>query len=47
MRKKAKMEKECLSEKMNCFNHDNDHWKTAPLWTGFINFIWVNVWEIF
>ncbi|PSN47730.1 hypothetical protein C0J52_04607 [Blattella germanica] len=33
LRKKAKLEKECLAEKMNCFNHDNDHWKTAPLWT--------------
>ncbi|XP_049950406.1 extracellular sulfatase SULF-1 homolog isoform X1 [Schistocerca serialis cubense] len=32
IRKKAKLIKECLSEKMNCFNHDNDHWKTAPLW---------------
>jgi extracellular sulfatase Sulf len=34
LKKKAKLEKECLAEKMNCFSHDNDHWKTAPLWTG-------------
>lgn len=34
LKKKAKLEKECLAEKMNCFNHDNDHWKTEPLWTG-------------
>ncbi|OQR67079.1 extracellular sulfatase Sulf-2-like, partial [Tropilaelaps mercedesae] len=20
-------------DKMNCFSHDNDHWKTPPLWT--------------
>ncbi|PNF30580.1 Extracellular sulfatase SULF-1-like protein [Cryptotermes secundus] len=33
LKKKAKLEKECLAEKMNCFNHDNDHWKTEPLWT--------------
>lgn len=33
LKKKAKLEKECLAEKMNCFSHDNDHWKTAPLWT--------------
>lgn len=32
-RKKDQLEKECASEKMNCFHHDNDHWKTAPLWT--------------
>ncbi|KAM7360350.1 extracellular sulfatase Sulf1 isoform 2-T3 [Cochliomyia hominivorax] len=30
--KKARLEKECLSEKMNCFSHDNTHWRTAPLW---------------
>ena len=23
---------QCSYEKMNCFSHDNDHWKTAPLW---------------
>lgn len=28
------MEKECLSERMNCFTHDNDHWRTPPLWTS-------------
>uniref|UniRef100_A0A0A9YXX3 Extracellular sulfatase SULF-1 n=5 Tax=Lygus hesperus TaxID=30085 RepID=A0A0A9YXX3_LYGHE len=33
LRRKAKLESECLSEKMNCFNHDNDHWRTPPLWT--------------
>ncbi|KAB0797399.1 hypothetical protein PPYR_08393 [Photinus pyralis] len=33
-RKKAKLKKECLSEKMNCFSHDNDHWRTAPLWVA-------------
>lgn len=33
LKKKQKIEKECFSEKMNCFSHDNEHWKTAPLWT--------------
>ncbi|KAF5271348.1 hypothetical protein FQA39_LY08146 [Lamprigera yunnana] len=33
-RKKAKLKKDCLSEKMNCFSHDNDHWRTAPLWVA-------------
>ncbi|XP_067121850.1 extracellular sulfatase Sulf-1 [Centruroides vittatus] len=23
----------CNAEKMNCFTHDNNHWKTPPLWT--------------
>ncbi|XP_065163647.1 extracellular sulfatase SULF-1 homolog isoform X1 [Atheta coriaria] len=34
MRKKAQLEKECLTEKIHCFRHDNDHWRTAPLWTS-------------
>lgn len=33
LRRKAKLEAECLSEKMNCFNHDNQHWRTPPFWT--------------
>lgn len=23
---------QCHYDKMNCFSHDNDHWRTAPLW---------------
>ncbi|XP_044020586.1 extracellular sulfatase SULF-1 homolog isoform X2 [Aphidius gifuensis] len=34
LRKKSKIDQKCLSEKMNCFEHDNDHWKTAPLWNN-------------
>ncbi|XP_041973747.1 extracellular sulfatase SULF-1 homolog [Aricia agestis] len=33
-KKKAELEKLCESERMNCFRHDNDHWRTAPLWTA-------------
>lgn len=38
MRRKAKLESECLAEKMNCFNHDNQHWRTPPLWTGSLTY---------
>ncbi|KAL4705044.1 hypothetical protein ACJJTC_009832 [Scirpophaga incertulas] len=33
-KKKAELEKLCESERMNCFRHDNDHWRTAPLWSA-------------
>ncbi|XP_013166948.1 PREDICTED: extracellular sulfatase SULF-1 homolog isoform X1 [Papilio xuthus] len=33
-KKKAELERLCESERMNCFRHDNDHWRTAPLWTS-------------
>ncbi|XP_067014345.2 extracellular sulfatase SULF-1 homolog [Anabrus simplex] len=31
--KKRRKLQQCTSERMNCFNHDNYHWKTAPFWT--------------
>ncbi|CAH0388490.1 unnamed protein product [Bemisia tabaci] len=33
-RRKAKQEQGCGSERMNCFNHDNEHWRTPPYWTN-------------
>ncbi|KAI8430046.1 hypothetical protein MSG28_000479 [Choristoneura fumiferana] len=33
-KKKAELERLCESERMNCFRHDNYHWRTAPLWTA-------------
>ncbi|XP_048004500.1 extracellular sulfatase SULF-1 homolog isoform X2 [Leguminivora glycinivorella] len=33
-KKKAELERLCESERMNCFRHDNEHWRTAPLWTA-------------
>lgn len=33
-KKRAELEKLCESERMNCYRHDNDHWRTAPLWTA-------------
>ncbi|KAL3283073.1 hypothetical protein HHI36_006230 [Cryptolaemus montrouzieri] len=33
-RRKESLDKQCSSERMNCFHHDNDHWKTVPLWTN-------------
>lgn len=32
LRRKLQLES-CTSEKLHCFKHDNDHWRTAPLWT--------------
>merc|ERR1712025_870593 len=32
--KKLKRNDHCkVDMKMNCFSHDNDHWKSAPMWT--------------
>ena len=34
---------QCSYEKMNCFSHDNDHWRTAPLWNDGIPFLIINL----
>lgn len=34
MRKQKKREEVCHHERMTCFEHNNDHWRTAPRWTG-------------
>lgn len=35
LKRKTKFENTtCNFEKMNCFAHNNDHWKTAPFWTS-------------
>lgn len=31
--KKRRRLQQCVYERMNCFSHDNSHWKTAPFWT--------------
>ena len=30
---KPKKDKTCWAEGMNCFEHDNEHWRTAPFWS--------------
>lgn len=43
LKKRAKLGKVCYLEKMNCFNHDNDHWRTPPFWTGKFYFIFTTL----
>lgn len=33
-RKHKKREEVCHHERMTCFEHNNDHWRTAPKWHG-------------
>ena len=30
--KKSRKKKDCRKTEMKCTVHDNDHWKTPPLW---------------
>ncbi|BFZ20994.1 hypothetical protein BsWGS_24033 [Bradybaena similaris] len=32
LRRRKKNDIHCNTENMNCFTHDNDHWKTPPYW---------------
>ncbi|RUS88017.1 hypothetical protein EGW08_004183, partial [Elysia chlorotica] len=32
VKRKRKSKKTCHTQNMNCFTHDNDHWKTPPYW---------------
>lgn len=32
-RRKMRPENVCAAEGLNCFTHDDDHWRTAPFWT--------------
>ena len=34
MKKLKKKKKKCAIRGLNCFEHTNNHWKTAPLWTS-------------
>ncbi|KAL1497507.1 hypothetical protein ABEB36_008457 [Hypothenemus hampei] len=34
LKKQKKREEICHHERMTCFEHNNDHWRTAPKWTG-------------
>lgn len=34
LKKQKKKEEVCHHERMTCFEHNNDHWRTSPKWTG-------------